>query len=114
MRISRVNPLEISVQEASALLKTQPAPGLLMCAKPMNSPSAKAECAELLPLSSFTQNFAARLPDKAQKILLYCHHGMRSLRAAEYLSSIGYTDVKSITGGIDKWSLEIDPEVARY
>jgi rhodanese-related sulfurtransferase len=39
---------------------------------------------------------------------------MRSLRAAEYLASNGYTDVKSIAGGIDRWSREIDAAVERY
>jgi rhodanese-related sulfurtransferase len=39
---------------------------------------------------------------------------MRSLNAAEYLANLGYTDVKSIAGGIDAWSREIDASVPRY
>jgi adenylyltransferase/sulfurtransferase len=106
--------LEITVQEASALLGSHAPPRLVDVREADEFAICKLKPAELLPLSSFVRDFAARLPDKSQKILVYCHHGMRSLRAAEYLSGHGYTDVKSISGGIDKWSLEIDPEVPRY
>jgi rhodanese-related sulfurtransferase len=109
-----VNSLEINVQEANALLDSETPPKLVDVREEDEFAICKVDGAELLPLSAFVQDFAARLPDKSQKILLYCHHGMRSLRAAEYLSEQGYTDAKSITGGIDLWSREIDPEVPRY
>ena len=109
-----MNPLEITVQEASALLHSEPPPKLVDVREEDEFAVCKIDGAELLPLSSFVQDFAARLGDKSQVILLYCHHGMRSLRAAEYLANLGYTGVKSVSGGIDKWSLEIDQEVPRY
>jgi rhodanese-related sulfurtransferase len=43
-----------------------------------------------------------------------CHHGRRSLRAASILRNAGFTDVVSMAGGIDLWSIDIDPAVARY
>lgn len=106
--------LEITVHEAHALLDSGSAPRLVDVREADEFAICKVSGAELLPLSSFAEDFAARLPDKSQKILVYCHHGMRSLRAAGFLSSRGYADVKSITGGIDQWSLEIDPSVPRY
>ena len=109
-----MNPLEITVQEAAALLGSKAPPRLVDVREADEFATCKIDGAEFLPLSAFAQHFAARLPDKGQKILLYCHHGMRSLRAAEFLSNLGYTDAKSISGGIDLWSLEIDPSVARY
>jgi len=109
-----VNPLEITIQEANALLASQPKPRLIDVREEDEFAFCKIEGSELLPLSKFVQDFASTLPDKSQKILLFCHHGMRSLRAAEYLSGAGYTGVKSISGGIDAWSVEIDPEVPRY
>jgi rhodanese-related sulfurtransferase len=111
------NPLEITVQEATRLLDTTDSktqPKLVDVREPDEFEVCKIDGAELLPLSAFVQDFAAKLPDKSQVILLYCHHGMRSLRAAEYLANLGYSGAKSIIGGIDKWSLEIDPEVPRY
>lgn len=47
-------------------------------------------------------------------IVLQCHHGHRSQRAAEQLCAQGYKEVYNLTGGIDAWSLEIDPAVPRY
>ena len=109
------NPLEITVQETAQLLDTPDSkPRLIDVREPDEFEVCKIEGAELLSLSAFVQDFAAKLPDKSQVILLYCHHGMRSLRAAEYLANLGYTGVKSVSGGIDQWSREIDPEVPRY
>src|SRR5205807_1665568 len=51
---------------------------------------------------------------KDTRIVLHCHHGMRSLDAASFLIGHGFTNVKSMTGGIDAWSNEVDPSVPRY
>jgi rhodanese-related sulfurtransferase len=51
---------------------------------------------------------------KDTPIVLICHHGMRSLDAADYLRGYGFANAKSLSGGIDAWSLEIDPSVPRY
>ena len=109
-----MNPLEITVREAKSLLDSPVPPRLVDVREPDEFAVCKIDGAELLPLSTFVQDFPARLVDKSQEIALYCHHGMRSLRAAEFLSGHGYTDAKSIAGGIEAWSLEIDPSVARY
>jgi rhodanese-related sulfurtransferase len=51
---------------------------------------------------------------KHTPIVFYCHHGQRSLDAASYFAGHGFTEVRSITGGLDAWSLEVDPSVPRY
>jgi|SRR5688572_28216940 len=51
---------------------------------------------------------------KDAPIITICHHGVRSLDAAVYLRQQGFTDVRSMTGGIDVWSQMIDPTVPRY
>jgi rhodanese-related sulfurtransferase len=53
------------------------------------------------------------LPHDKMPIIIYCHHGVRSLYAAQFLKFNGY-DALSLRGGIDAWSLEIDPNVPRY
>lgn len=53
------------------------------------------------------------LPDD-QPIVIYCHHGRRSLSVAQFLVEAGFTDLYNLTGGIDAWSLEVDPTVTRY
>ncbi len=52
--------------------------------------------------------------DKATPLIFHCHHGGRSQRAAEYFLSQGFTKVFNVVGGIDAWSLRIDPSVKRY
>lgn len=47
-------------------------------------------------------------------IVFYCHLGSRSLDATSYFAGHGFTNVRSMTGGIDAWSLEVDPSVPRY
>lgn len=51
---------------------------------------------------------------KDTPIVLYCHTGSRSLDAASYLAGHGFTNVRSMTGGIEVWSQQIDPSVPRY
>lgn len=47
-------------------------------------------------------------------VVVVCHHGMRSAQVAGFLAREGYTRVANLAGGIDAWSLEVDPAVARY
>ena len=47
-------------------------------------------------------------------IACLCHHGVRSQHVASYLVGKGYTQVVNLQGGIEAWSLEVDPSVARY
>jgi rhodanese-related sulfurtransferase len=51
---------------------------------------------------------------KDTAIVTMCHHGMRSLDAAAYLRGHGFTNAKSMSGGIDAWSLQIDSSIPRY
>ena len=51
---------------------------------------------------------------KNTPILVHCHHGIRSMDAASYLVGHGFTDVRSIRGGIEAWSQDVDPSVPRY
>lgn len=55
----------------------------------------------------------ALLP-RDREIAVLCHHGMRSAMVADYLRAAGHTRVLNVTGGIDRWSVEVDPSVPRY
>ena len=48
------------------------------------------------------------------KIIVVCHHGIRSRMVAKYLTSKGFSDVINLTGGIDAWSTNIDPSMPKY
>ena len=51
---------------------------------------------------------------KHTPIVFCCHLGQRSLDAASYFAGHGFTEVRSMTGGLDAWSTEVDPSVPRY
>lgn len=70
------------------------------------------EGAKLVPLNTLPANM--ELFHQADEVVIYCHHGMRSLNAATWLRSQGVDGARSLAGGIERWSTEIDPRVARY
>ena len=51
---------------------------------------------------------------KDREIIFVCHHGVRSLDAASYFAGHGFQRVRSMTGGIDAWSLEVESDLPRY
>lgn len=52
--------------------------------------------------------------DPAGELVVYCHHGARSAAAVAWLRARGFTHVHNLAGGIDRWSLEVDPSLPRY
>ena len=51
---------------------------------------------------------------KDRRIVVHCHHGMRSLRVTQWLREKGFVAVTSMRGGIDAWGADVDPAVPRY
>lgn len=72
----------------------------------------RIEGAELVPLSRFAEEIHKL--DSSQSLVLHCHFGQRSMKALQFLRQAGFTKLKSLKGGIDAWSTEIDPTVPRY
>lgn len=69
-----------------------------------------------LPLSEFAE-WSDKIYGKFeqdQETLVLCHHGIRSAQMCQWLINQGFTNVKNITGGIDAYSMIIDPSVPRY
>ena len=87
---------------------------LIDCRKPAEYAANRIEGSQLVPL----QDIAARLPEledyKDCKIVVHCHHGGRSLQFTTILRQQGFRDITSMAGGIDLWSIDIDPKVPRY
>jgi len=74
---------------------------------------ARIEGAELLPLSQ-AQNWIASVPQD-QEVVFFCHHGSRSAQVANYLAmQRGYRNIANMLGGINEWSIRIDPKLPRY
>jgi rhodanese-related sulfurtransferase len=73
---------------------------------------AKIPGAKLIPLGTLPANLNTLLG--ADEVICYCHHGMRSLDAAVWLRQQGVEGAKSMAGGIERWSVEVDSQVPRY
>jgi adenylyltransferase/sulfurtransferase len=85
---------------------------LLDVREPIEHQIARIEGAELVPLGRL-EEVVGRL-DPGEELVLVCHHGIRSHHACELLRSRGFTRVRNMVGGIDRWSMEVDPAVPRY
>ncbi len=70
------------------------------------------EGAVLIPMGTIPANLQKL--DTDEDVICFCHHGMRSMDVANWLRAQGVKSAKSMAGGIDRWSLEIDPKVPRY
>jgi adenylyltransferase/sulfurtransferase len=68
--------------------------------------------ATLLPLGELTRSAASL--DPTMETVVYCHLGTRSQAAAERLVALGFRRVYNLAGGIDAWSLDVDPGIRRY
>ena len=53
-------------------------------------------------------------PWKQKRVVVHCHHGVRSLRVAKWLRERGFEKAQSLRGGIEAWSTEIDSSIPKY
>ena len=110
---------EVTPRETRELMKggAGERPLLVDCRRPEEWELCRIEGAVHLPMDEVERR-ADELEDDDGKrdhpVIVYCHHGRRSLRVAAALKAMGFSDVRSMAGGIDLWSADIDPGVARY
>jgi rhodanese-related sulfurtransferase len=103
---------ELSAKEAAARLAGPDAPELIDVREPMEHRIACIDGAQLMPLSE-AQTWLNTL-DPAKAYVFVCHSGIRSMNVAQYLKRQGFDRVYNLRGGIQAWSLEVDPSVPRY
>lgn len=82
----------------------------------VREPQERAHCQIAGSLHIPMQEVPSRLAElpRETEVVVYCHHGMRSMQVANFLDQHGYSKVYNLLGGIDAWSTEIDPSVRRY
>jgi rhodanese-related sulfurtransferase len=85
---------------------------LLDVREPFEFAHAHIDGSVLIPLNQIPQRL--REIDMEQEVVLICHHGMRSMQAANFLAQVGFRNISNLVGGIDAWSIEVDSAVARY
>jgi len=108
---------EVDVEMLAAQLKDEPSTiQLLDVREPQEVAIANLLSFKNLPLSQFSEWSTALSEqlDLHQETWVMCHHGMRSAQVCIWLSQNGFSNVKNVSGGIDAYSLRVDPSIPRY
>jgi rhodanese-related sulfurtransferase len=105
---------EIQAPELAARLADAQAPATLLLdvREEWEYQLARIEGSVHIPMNLIPLRMS-ELPDDTT-IVAICHHGMRSAQVALFLQNAGFDDVINLKGGIDAWSAQVDPQVARY
>lgn len=103
---------EISGTELKSVLDAGRPIQLLDVREPHEWQITHIDSAQLTPLSQFDGFIDNFNPE--DEIYLYCYKGKRSMTALKKMHERGFTNLKSLTGGIDTWALEVDTSMPRY
>jgi rhodanese-related sulfurtransferase len=106
---------EITPEEVRRRLEAGEPVQLIDVREPHEYALARIAGSELLPM----RTIPAALPKlqaeaSGAMLVVYCHHGVRSLNVVNWLREQGVEACQSMAGGIDAWSLQVDPSVPRY
>ena len=104
--------LQITPSDVKSLLNRNENLLLVDVREPWETQLCSLPGAQRIPMGAIPANLQKL--DVEGDVICYCHHGVRSLDVAVWLRSQGVSGAKSMTGGIDRWSAEIDPTVPRY
>jgi len=109
-----MTPIEISVQDVNSLMQSGEEFMLVDVREPFEFQAASIGGAVLIPMAQLRTSLSQLDAYRDKRIVVMCHHGGRSLNAAMNLRNLGYQNAQSMAGGIDDWSLSINPQVPRY
>jgi rhodanese-related sulfurtransferase len=104
----------LSPTELAARLTTESSPHLLDVRDVEEHQFVALPGSKLIPLREIPQRVDEIEPWKNEEIVVYCHHGIRSQHAIGWLRQQGFTKLRNLTGGIDRWTSEVDPSLPRY
>ncbi len=103
---------EISAPEAVILRDNNGEVFLLAVREHSELTSCRIEGALPIPMGEVPERYGA-LPRDAP-LLVFCHHGMRSLHVVQYLEAKGFENALNLAGGIHAWAVDVDPEMKQY
>jgi rhodanese-related sulfurtransferase len=107
--IARIHPLEVQ-RKLKAGEKIQ----FLDVRQPEEYEAARIGDIQLIPLGELSARVGEVVTSDETLLVVYCHHGIRSLTGVAILHQAGIENAASLSGGIDLWSQLIDPNVPRY
>ncbi len=103
---------EISSADAAALLREKKIK-LIDVREPWEVATARVEGSLLMPMGDVPSR-AHQEFDPDEHLVVMCHSGVRSMNVTVWLRNQGFEQVQSLRGGIDAWSVDVDPKVPRY
>ena len=103
---------EISPAEAAQILREKGA-RLVDVREPWEFATTYIEGSLPMPMGEVPTRAQKEL-DVDEPLVIICHHGVRSMNVTAWLRRQGFEKAQSLRGGIDAWSVEVDPKVARY
>jgi rhodanese-related sulfurtransferase len=103
---------EISPTDAASLLREKKA-RFIDVREPWEVATAHIEDAVPMPMGDVPSRAHQEL-EPEERLVVFCHAGVRSMNVTVWLRNQGFEQVQSMRGGIDAWSVEVDPTVARY
>src|SRR3954451_24138993 len=107
--------MEVTVEDVKRRLDAGETLVLIDVREPFEHRVSQIEGAELVPMQTVPEQLEALQQKAAQApLIVFCHHAVRSLNVVNWLRRQGIENCWSMAGGIDLWSLSIDPAVPRY
>ena len=107
--MSSVTPAQLAVQ-----LGSDSPPALLDVRNPGEHAYAALPGSRLIPLGELAERIDELEDWRERDVVVYCHHGIRSAHAIAFLRTQGFGRLANLSGGIDRWSEEVDTTLPRY
>jgi rhodanese-related sulfurtransferase len=105
---------QVTVRELAQLQANGQPVYLLDVRQPWEHEIAALPGSQLIPLLELPVRIDEVKPPEGALVVVYCHHGIRSLHGAGLLAEHGLARVSSLAGGIEAWAQQVDPQVPRY
>lgn len=107
-------PAEIDVATVKSQLDSGSEFLLIDCREPDEHALVNIPQAMLLPMSQLGARVSEIEAYRNKPVVVHCHHGGRSLKVTMWMRQQGFSNVRSMAGGIDEWAISIDPSLPRY
>ena len=107
-------PLELTCEQVKTKLDNKDDFLLLDCREEDEYRTVHISGSTLIPMSAISDRVSELDSRRNDEIVVYCHHGGRSMKVTLWLRQQGFQKAINMQGGIDQWAVKIDPTLPRY